>query len=357
MSDSPVRVGVIGAGDIARMHFMAYKRLPDVALVAVADIIPERAQAAATEWEIPHWCADYHELLARADIDAVSVCTYNQAHRQPTVDALQAGKDVLVEKPMAATLDDAVAMIRAAHQTGRILHTGFWQRWQPELQAARSIVQSGALGDLYYAQMIGGGRRRIPGGTFVDKAKAGSGAIVDIGCYDLDTFLFLTGGPKPVSVSATVSYRLGKSLPNVPGDWNHDPSKVEVEDFCTSFVRFEGGLVLHTVTYWAAHTEGLGPSMLLGTRGGLQLSPKLALFRDEFGVMTNVQPQLPDRTEPMRMHHFVPQARIFVDAVRSNSPSPVDPEGILLSQVIMDGILRSAIEGREVSVTIPDTRS
>ena len=121
-----------------------------------------------------------------------------------------------------------------------------------------------------------------------------------------------------------------------------------------AFVRFEDGLVLHFVTYWAAHTDGLGPSTLLGTSGGLQLSPKLTLFRDEFGVLTNVTPQIPDLTEPMRMHHFVPQARIFVDAVRAGGPSPVDTRGILYSQMIMDGIFRSAEAGHEVQLETPE---
>lgn len=350
---TPIRVGIIGAGGISRAHTMAYKRLPDVEIVAIADIMPERAAAAAKEWDIPHSFSDHRELLALDSIDAVSVCTFNQAHRQPTVDALLAGKHVLVEKPLAASLDDAIAMIQAAHQSGKILHTGFWQRWQPEIQAARRIVESGALGQLYYAQMVGGGRRRIPGGSFLKREFAGAGPIVDIGCYDLDTFTFLAGDPRPTSVSSMISYHLGKNLPNVPGDWGHDPSAVEVEDMGTAFVRFENGMVLHFTTYWAAHADDFGPSLLLGTKGGLQLRPDLTLFRDEFGVLTNVTPKIPDRTEPHRMHHFVPQARIFIDAVRAGGPSPVPPQSILLSQVIMDGILRSAEAGREVAVEIP----
>ncbi len=98
-----------------------------------------------------------------------------------------------------------------------------------------------------------------------------------------------------------------------PATGAHDPAAVEVEDFSAAFVRFESGLVLNFVIYWAAHTDDLGPSTLLGTRGGLQLSPKMILFRDEFGVLTNVSTQLPDLSEPHRMHHFVPQAQIFVD--------------------------------------------
>ena len=208
---------------------MAYQRVPGVEIAAVADIMPERAERAAQEWGVPRWFGSVRELLEQ-DIDAVSVCTFNQAHREPTVAALEAGKHVLLEKPMAANLDDAVAMMRAAKASGKIFHVGFWPRWQPEVQAAKRIVESGALGDLYYAQSANGGRRRIPPGSFLRKAFAGAGPTVDIGCYDLDTFMFLAGAPRPVSVSAMVSYRLGKSLPNVPGDWGHDPAQVEVED-------------------------------------------------------------------------------------------------------------------------------
>jgi predicted dehydrogenase len=348
------RVGIIGTGGIAHAHAAAYQRVPDVEIAAVADILPERAEAFAKKYGISHWYSDYHDLLNMADIEAVSVCTYNQAHRQPTVDTLLAGKDVLCEKPLAANLDDAIAMIRAEKQSGKILHTGFWPRWQPNMKAARSIIESGALGDVYYAQMIGGGRRRIPGGSFMRRDTAGAGPIVDIGCYDLDAFMFLLGAPRPVSVSSMISYKLGKTLPNVPGDWGHIPTDMEVEDFATAFVRFESGLVLHFITYWAAHTDNLGSSQFLGTRGGLQLSPSLVLYRDEFGVLTNVAPQLPDLSEPNRAHHFTPQAHVFVNAVRAGGPTPVPTNAILYSQLIMDGIFRSAEQGREVIIEMPD---
>jgi predicted dehydrogenase len=353
MTTKPVRVGIIGTGGISRAHAMAYQRLPeDVEIVAVADIMPERAERAAKDWGVARWFSDVRDLLAE-DLDAVSVCTFNQAHREPTVAALEAGKHVLLEKPMSASLDDAIAISRAATASSAFLHVGFWQRWQPEIQAAKRIVQSGSLGELYYAQMSGGGRRRIPGGSFLRKAFAGAGPTVDIGCYDLDTFMFLAGGPRPVSVSAMVSYKLGKNLPNVPGDWGHIPADVEVEDMGTAFVRFEGGLVLHFTTYWAAHADDFGPNLLLGTTGGLQLAPKLTLFRDEFGVLTNVTPLIPDNTEPHRMHHFVPQARRFIAAVRAGGPSPVDPLEVLQSQLIMDGMFRSAEAGREVAIEQP----
>jgi predicted dehydrogenase len=348
------RVGIIGAGGIAHSHARAYDRLPDVEIVAVADIIPERAEAFAKTYNIPHWYDSHQALLARDDIEAVSVCTYNQAHRAPTVDALRAGKHVLVEKPLSFALDDAVEMIRTSKETGKMLHTGFWQRWQPNVQTAKTIVQAGTLGEIYYAQMIGGRRRGIPGGSFIRSEMAGAGPVVDIGCYNLDTFMFVAGNPRPVSVSALVSNRLSQTLPNVLGDWKHDPSQMNVEDFGAAFVRFEDGMVLNFITYWALHADDLGPSSLLGTKGGLQLAPDLVLYRDEAGTMTNITPHIPDYSEPNRMHHFTPQARIFTDAVRAGGPSPVDTEGILYSQLIMDGMFRSQAANSEVSIEVPE---
>lgn len=345
---STVNIGVIGTGGISHAHFRSYQQIPDVKIIGVADIVAERARSAAERWEVEKWFTDYRELLALPGLHAVVVCTYNQAHREPVVAALEAGKHVFVEKPLAATLDDATAMVRAAKRSGKILQTGFWPRFSHDLLTAREIVRSGALGDIYYAQTIGGGRRRIPGGSFLKKSMAGSGTIADIGCYDLDRFLFVTDHPIPTHVSAIVSDKLGKVLPNVPGDWGHKPGEVEVEDFGAALVRFAPGFVLHFVSYWAAHAETLGPSLILGTKGGLHFGP-LTLYRDEFGVMTNVQPQhLPNRD------CFLEQARAFVNAVKSDGPSPVDPMGVLLINVIIDGIYRSAREGREVEVSIPE---
>ncbi len=342
-----INIGVIGTGGISGGHFDAYSKLPNVHLVGVADLMPDRAQKAAEKWGADKWFTDYNELLAMPDLHGVSICTFNQAHREPVIAALEAGKHVLVEKPLAATLDDATEMVRAAKRTGKILQTGFWPRFGYEQLTAREMIRSGALGELYYAQTVGGGRRRIPGGTFVKQATAGSGSIADIGCYDLDRFLFVTDHPTPTRISAMVSQKFNQNNPNVPGDWGHDPSGVELEDFGTAMVRFENGLVLHFVNFWAAHADTLGPSVILGTKGGLQFGP-LTLFRDEFGVMTNVTPQSLPGPEG-----FLGEIRAFVHAIEHDEPSPVDPWGVLLVNVIIDGIYRSSKEGREVEAIIP----
>src|SRR5207249_11533532 len=136
-----------------------YQQLPDVEIVAVADLLPGRAQDWAKQYGVPHAFEDYRQLLAIEEIRGVSVCTYNRAHAQPTIDALKAGKAVLCEKPMAPTLEEAAAMLDAAEKTGKMLMIGIHSRFSPSQQLAKKVVASGDLGEIYYAEIVGTRRR------------------------------------------------------------------------------------------------------------------------------------------------------------------------------------------------------
>ncbi len=150
-----VKIGLIGAGGIAQSHMRAIQEIEGTEVVAVCDLIKERAEATAKKFGVPHVFVDYHDLLAMDEIEAVNVCTYNQAHCGPTVEALQAGKHVLVEKPMAATLSDAVAMTKAAHATDKILMVALKTRYSPHMIAARQIAEIGCIGR-YLLRRVGG---------------------------------------------------------------------------------------------------------------------------------------------------------------------------------------------------------
>jgi predicted dehydrogenase len=208
-----VKVGIIGAGKIAHVHAQFYKLVPIVEIVGVADPVPGKAAAAAKAWGVPEANAfeDYRAMLKNVEMDAVSVCSFNQAHRDPTIDALRAGKHVLLEKPMAATFEDAQAIMRAWEAAkDRILMVGFQPDFSGEHMAAFEIAQSGALGDVYYAEAVTCRRWGIPGGTFMKQWSAGAGTLVDTGVYAIHTILTLMGNPKPVSVSAMTTDRLGR---------------------------------------------------------------------------------------------------------------------------------------------------
>jgi UDP-N-acetylglucosamine 3-dehydrogenase len=195
---STLRAGVIGAGAIAAFrHLPEYAANPDVELVAVADPRLERAQAEAARFGGIAAYADYREMLAAERLDLVSVCTPNYLHAPATIDALEAGVHVLVEKPFATTLDDADAMIAAARRTGRVLMVDQNERFLPVHTTAKRILDSGALGRvLTFRAFYGhsGPENWTPTAAwFFTREQSLSGALGDLGVHKADILRFLLG--------------------------------------------------------------------------------------------------------------------------------------------------------------------
>jgi predicted dehydrogenase len=348
----PVKVGLIGAGGIAQAHMRSLQGVDAIQVVAVADIIRERAEETAKRWGIPQVFEDYHDILEMDEVEAVSVTTFNQAHRAPTVDALRAGKHVLVEKPMAATLEDAVAMTKAAHETDKILMVALKARYSDTRIAAQRIADSGALGDIYYSESVAARRCGIPGGSFIRKDSAGIGTVADIGVYSLDAALCIMGHPRPVSVSGIANNILGTQYCKpVMGSWKWDPELLEVEDFGVASVRFENGALMTFKTSWIMHMDSLGGTFFLGTKAGLKLNP-LTIYRHEWGILTDTVIQNVRETEPQEQ--FRRENVAFAEAIRENMPSPIPPEQMLLTNVIIQGLIDSAAAGCEVQVRVPE---
>ncbi|MCR4904485.1 MAG: Gfo/Idh/MocA family oxidoreductase, partial [Clostridiales bacterium] len=213
MAKKKLRVGIIGTGGIAHAHARAYKQFDDVEIVAGADIIPGKARKFLDEFEWKDAAAyeTHEELCARDDIDAVSVCTYNAQHAAPTICALTSGMNVMLEKPMCVTLDEAKAIRAVEQSTGKFVSVGFQPRYGANVKKVKEVIDSGILGKVYYV-VVGGGRvKGIPGHTFIEKDKAAVGAVGDIGCYGLDFALNSIGYPKPLTVSAKQFAYFGKN--------------------------------------------------------------------------------------------------------------------------------------------------
>lgn len=355
-----LRIGIIGSGGIAKAHVAAYRKLPFVEIVAVADVIPGKAADFVEALQLVGVAAyDGHRKLLEQELDAVSICTPNVSHHETTVDSLKAGKQVLLEKPMSVTLAEALEMTQVARDTGNMLSIGFQPRYDPNMKLLQEIVQSGRLGKVYYAETGGGRRRGMPGGTFISKKLAGAGAMADIGCYSLDMALNTLGYPRPLSVSAFTSNHFGRNPLYHP-----EASRFEVEDFGVAMVRFENDLVLQFKISWAMHMDTLGATMFLGTDAGLKITPagsgpwsgvwdgsvgSVTLYHDEYGRNT----QTPIPLIEHKLNLFDEKVRDFAEAVRDGRPAPIPGEQILIQQAIIDGVLRSAELGREVSVELP----
>lgn len=355
-----IHIGIIGSGGIAAAHARAYKEMPDVKIVAVADVIPGKAMQFIQQLELhdAKGFEDYRELLAM-DLDGVSICTPNVVHHITSIDSLYAGKHVLVEKPMAVTLKQAIEMVDASHKTNKMLSVGFQPRYDPNMQAVKDIIQSGQLGNIYYVQTGGGRRRGMPGGTFINKSLAGAGAMADIGCYSLDLALNALGYPKPLTVSAYTSNHFGTNLAYHP-----EADKFEVEDFGVAMIRLEGGTVLNFKISWAMHMDSLGPTLFLGTDAGLKLTSagsgpwsgvwdggigSIDLFHDIKGH--HVETSIPVQNHQLNI--FYEKVRDFVVSIKEGKQAPIPGEQILINQAIIDGILRSSEQCREVEIAIP----
>ncbi|WP_067624188.1 Gfo/Idh/MocA family protein [Alicyclobacillus acidiphilus] len=356
-----LKIGIIGSGGIAQAHVRAYQTIDDVEIVAVADIVPGKAADFIDRLQL-HNAIPYedHRRLLDSDLDAVSICTPNASHYATSIDALRAGKQVLLEKPMSVTLDEAIEMVEVANETGNMLSIGFQPRYDPNMQTLQQIIRSGQLGKVYYVQTGGGRRRGMPGGTFIRKDLAGAGAMADIGCYSIDLALHALGYPKPLSVSAFTSNYFGTNPKYHP-----EASKFDVEDFGVAMVRLEGDLVLNFKISWAMHMDTLGPTLFLGTDAGLKVTPAgtgpwSGVWDGRVGSITLFHDILGHHTEspiPIREHKvdlFREKVFDFVTAVREGRPAPIPASEILRNQAIIDGILRSAQLRKEVDIHLPE---
>ena len=255
LSNKILRLGIIGCGGIANgKHMPAEKRNPRAEMVAFCDIIPERAQKAKEEYgtEDSAVYTDYKELLKDETIDAVLVLTHNKEHCRITVDALNAGKHVLCEKPMATTYEEAVKMIEAAKKNNKVLTIGYQNRWRPDSMYMKQMANDGEFGEVYYAEAIAIRRRAVPTwGVFIDEEKQGGGPLIDIGTHALDLTLHMMDNYEPAYCVGKTFHKLNKNTEtgNAWGDWDVD--RFTAEDSAFGFIVMKNGAVIYLKSSWA----------------------------------------------------------------------------------------------------------
>ena len=363
-----LKIGIIGTGWIAGTHMREYAKMPDVEVVACADLVPGKAEAFCIERGIPDAkCYPSHkELIDAGEVDAVSICTYNTTHAECAIYALEHGVHVLLEKPMCLTTEEAVAICRAEKKSGALLSIGFQPRFDNSMKMVKEIVESGILGDIYYIQTGGGRRNGIPapfGTTFIEKDKGGMGALADIGCYSLDMVLNAIGYPKPLTVSGYTSDFFGKD----PEYWVAKGKPAEyadifgVDDFSAAFIRLEGGIILDFRIAWAMNMDTSGDTLIYGTKGGLRI-PSTECWNGSVGGPLKLYQRIGKRqvvTEfpvpgKAKENNFYYKVRSFLDAIKNGESAPVPSEQILINQAILHGICKSAELGREIEIEIPE---
>lgn len=361
MKNGKVQIGIIGCGGIATgSHAPSLKQLEadgQCVLVGCADVVPAAAQAMAQKFEIPRAFTDYQDLLALDGLDAVTIATPPFVHKEATVAALRAGKDVLCEKPMAMNVAEAKEMLAVARETGRVLTIGHGGRFSAAAQAIHQRIAAGDLGDIYYGKASALRRRGVPSrGVFTVKRLNGGGPLIDIGVHALDLVLWLMGFPAPVGVYSATYDRLAHdpqvALQNKLGTDGgpFDPNRYDVEDLCSGFIRFENGASLFLESSWLLNQEEteLRATNVYGTKGGASTTP-FRILTDDGSGLRDVTPEVPGGRAGYQ-GNFLRFAR-FLECVRGEAEPLIKPEESLHVQRIIDGLYRSADTGKAVEIT------
>lgn len=349
-----IRIGLVGAGSLSHEHTRVYQAMDNVELVAVCDIKEGRAEEYAKQYGFARWYLDCHEMFAKEKLDAVSVCTWNCAHAEVTIAALDAGINVLCEKPMAMNAQEAKAMQEAAERSNKLLMIGFVRRFMPSVKLLEEYIRAGELGDIYYITTGCLRRAGNPLGWFADKEKSGGGPLIDLGVHIIDMSRYLMGKPKPVSVSCMTYSGIG-SRTNIKGMNRYtaaDPSpNCNVEDMAVAMIRFDNGAVVHVETSFSSHLKE--PKFWLdvfGSKAGAQTEPELELFSEKFDYLTDIKPVYEEDPSKGFSPIFEAEVRHFVDCV-ANGTACINPaeDGVVLMQ-ILDAAYESARTGKEVAI-------
>ena len=348
-----VRIGIIGTGGISHLHAGAYKRLSNVEMVAACDINEPRVKVFAEKYGVPDTYTDYKDLLARDDIDAVSICTWNNGHAPIAIDALKAGKQVLTEKPPAMNTAEAQAMADAAMATGNLLMVGFVRRFGVNTTIFKDFIDNGYMGDIYYAKT--GCIRRVgnPLGWFADKKRSGGGPLIDLGVHMIDLVRYLMGKPLATTVSGATFSKIGPRT-NVKGIGRYVAAdadgKCDVEDMATAMIRFDNGAVLFVETSFSQHIKQEVLSLeMYGSKAGAKMEPKLEFNSEMNNYLVDMNPVYSEPSDTFSAN-FNKEIAHFIDCVQNGTKcmNPIE-DGVELMR-ILDAVYESAATGKEVTI-------
>ncbi|MBA2344668.1 MAG: Gfo/Idh/MocA family oxidoreductase [Rubrobacter sp.] len=351
---------MVGLGWAGEQHLKNYLRMPNVEVKAIAGLEVDRLGQLGEQYGVSSLHESWEDLVARDDLDIVSVATPNHLHAPVAIAAFESGKHVLCEKPLARTGAEAEGIVRAAREAGRVLQIAFTQRERGDVQALRRHVEEGNLGKIYHAKATWMRRDGIPGmgSWFTDKNMAGGGPLIDLGVHMIDMALFLMDEPEVEAVSCATYSELG---PRGRGSRANDDDSTktivgdayEVEDLATAFIRLSGGATLNLEAGWAAYRESSDDFgvTLYGTDGGAELkvrnygtSDTVRIYTDVAGVPAVVAPEI----GPREGHRGVVQR--FIETIRSGEWADHHGEEGLRRTRVIDACYASALQNREVSL-------
>ncbi|MDD3693536.1 MAG: Gfo/Idh/MocA family oxidoreductase [Oscillospiraceae bacterium] len=355
-----LKIGIIGCGGIANgKHMPSLKRQSDRAeMVAFCDLIVDRAEKAAKEYgtENAKVYTDYRELLEDKSIDVVHVCTPNRSHSEITVAALEAGKHVMCEKPMAKTTADAKLMLDAAKRTGKKLSIAYQNRYRPDSMLLKRYIDRGDLGEIYYGKAHAIRRRAVPTwGVFLNEYEQGGGPLIDIGTHALDLTLWMMNNYKPKAVLGKAFKKLGNQTEtaNAWGDW--DPKEFTVEDSAFGFIIMEDGATISLESSWALNSLDVdeAKTTLCGTLGGADMKNGLRINKVDLNTQITIVPDLSaggvafyEGGKGLNASEL--EASMWLDSIINDTDPLVLPEQAFVVTQLLEAIYTSSNTGKAV---------
>ena len=344
-----IRLGIIGTGGMANAHATAFRAIRGVKVAACCDVVPGRAQAFAEKHEIPKYYTDYHEMLEKAKLDAVTNVTPDAKHAEISLAVLAKGLPILCEKPLATTLDDARAMADAAAKAGVINMVNFSYRNSSALQAAAQAIRDGRIGRVTHVESsylqswlinrAWGNWRESPGLAWRLSTKHGSaGVLGDLGCHIYDMTTLLCGD------IARIDCRLqcfDKGVPdNQLGEYTLDAN-----DSFASTVVFDNGAigVVHSSRWAAGHANSLR-ARVYGSLGAIEVD--LDRSYTEYWLCTGKDVEK-FTWKPVKCKPTPTNYQRFIKAIKTGVPDPSDfQNGVKIQAYLHYSFVSDAQQGQ-----------
>jgi predicted dehydrogenase len=327
------KIGVIGLGGVAQLvHLPNLITLPNVEVSAVAEINRNRLQAISDKFSIKQKFSNYKDLLEKSDVDAVIIATPTSTHKDIAIDCLQAGKDVLVEKPLARTYLEAKQIAEAAKKFKRKLMVGMNLRYRPDTMLLRSFINSNEIGDPFYIKCGWIRKQSSSEKWFTKKEESGGGVIIDLGIHLLDMALWLLGYPEISSVSSNNYHHYTKN----------------VEDTSISCIKCKNSAVINLEVSWSLPVEKDHFYFdVYGTRGSFSSNP-FRLYKKVENDYINLTPTLTESPSKLFKKSYLNELKSFIGAIKGLNPIFSPGEEAVHRMKVIEAMYESAKKNHEI---------
>ncbi len=331
-----IRLGIVGLGNIAQTaHLPSLTKMQDAEVVAVCDLDKARAQFIAEKFGVPRTYRTLEEMLAaEQEMSAVHICTPTKTHHEMAIAALEAGKDVLVEKPLARTMKEAEEINETAKRQRRKLMVGMNNRFRPDAMILKTFIEEKAIGKVFYAKA--GWFRKLPadGAWLTRKEQSGGGVLLDLGMVMFDLALWMMGYPEVKEVTAT----------------HYTHRTKDVEDSSVVFMKMKNGSTLTVESSWSFESNAdFFYCDCFGTEGSGSLNP-FRILKRMHGNLVNVAPASQDNPQALYRKSYENELKHWVSALRGLHPVISTGEEAVHRMKVVDAIYKSARLGKAVAL-------